>query len=59
MKQYDIMVKANVEWGEPVAVRILANSELSEYTLSILKNSRLNDARKYCQNVLKATFIIL
>lgn len=59
MKQYDIVVKANVEWGEPVSVRILSRNEISESTLNMLRNSCLNDARKYCQNILKATFIIL
>ena len=59
MNQYDIEVKANVEFGEAVAVRILSSEEISEHTLNMLKNIRLNDARKYCQNVLKVTLIIL
>ena len=59
MIQYDITVKANVEWGESVAVRILSRTKLSDSTLNMLKGYRLDDARKYCQNVLHATLIIL
>lgn len=59
MFSHDIMVKANVEWGEPVAVRILSRAKLSDSTLNILRGYRLDDARKYCQSILHATFIVL
>ena len=59
MIPHDIMVKANVEWGEPVAVRILSRTKLSDLTLNMLREYRLDDARKYCQNILHATLIIL
>ena len=59
MFSHDIMVKANVEWGEPVAVRILSRTKLSDSTLNILREYRLDDARKYCQRVLKAQLIVL
>lgn len=59
MFSHDIMVKANVEWGEPVAVRILSRTELSDSTLNMLKGYRLDDARNYCQRVLKAQLFVL
>ena len=58
MREYEIFVKANVEWGEPVAVRILSRNPISDTMLDLLKEKRLDDARWYCQNVLKATLII-
>ena len=59
MIPHDIMVKANVEWGEPVSVRILSRTTISDSTLNMLREYRLDDARKYCQLVLNATFIVL
>jgi len=57
MISYEILVKGNLEWSDPVPVRILSRNPLSEATLDTLKEMRLIDAQAYCQRVLKVTLI--
>ena len=58
MIPYEIYVKGNLEWSEPVPVRILSRSPLSENTLNTIKEMRLVDAQAYCQRVLKVTITV-
>ena len=59
MNQYEIKVKSNVDWGEPVLVRILSKDKIADSTLNRIKEKNLDEARRYCQNILKATFLVI
>ena len=58
MITYDIFVKGNLEWSDPVPVRILSRNPLSENTINTIKTMRLTEAQAYCQRVLKVTIMI-
>lgn len=58
MVPYEIYVKGNLEWSDPVPVRILSRTPLSESTLNAIKEMRLIDAQTYCQKILKVIIAV-
>ena len=55
---YEIFVKGNLEWSDPVPVRIFSRNPLPEATLNTIKEMRLIDAQNYCQKVLKVVITV-
>ena len=54
----DIWVKGNLEWSDPVPVRISSRTALSDATIDRIKEMRLIDAQKHCQRVLNAVLTV-